>query len=119
MPKPHGGKLLSRVLKGRKRKEALETAGSLEIIEVSDAVASDIENIAKGVFSPLEGFMNQEELEAVLHSRRLPSDLAWTIPILLDVSKSKADRLNEGEDIALYFKGKPLALMCLEEKLEQ
>jgi len=116
MPKPHGGKLINRVLKGSEREEALETAKGLEKIEVSAAVASDIENIAKGVFSPLEGFMNREELESVLHSMRLPNDLAWTIPILLDVSKSKAERLNEGVDIALYFNGEPLALMHLEEK---
>jgi len=116
MSKPHGGKLINRVLKEREKKKALETAESLEKIEVSDAVASDVENIAKGVFSPLEGFMNQEELEAILHLKRLPNDLAWTIPILLDVSKSKAKRLDEGDELALYFNGKPLALMHLEEK---
>jgi len=116
MPKPHGGKLINRVLKEREREKALETAGRLEKIEVSDAVASDIENIAKGVFSPLEGFMNREELEAVLHLMRLPNDLAWTIPVLLDVSKSRAERFDEGDEMALYFHGKPLALMHLEEK---
>ncbi len=104
------------MLKGKEKKEALETAKRLEKIEVSDAVASDVENIAKGVFSPLEGFMIQEELEAVLHLMRLPSDLAWTIPVLLDVSKSKAERFNEGDELVLHFNGEPLALMHLDEK---
>nr|NIM46451.1 sulfate adenylyltransferase [Nitrososphaeria archaeon] len=94
----------------------MEKAESLEKIEVSEAVASDVENIAVGVFSPLEGFMNREELEAVLHLMRLPSDLAWTIPVLLDVPKSTAGGLKEGEELALYFNGKPFALMRLEEK---
>ncbi len=116
MSKPHGGKLVDRVLKGKEKKQASETAASLEKITVSDAVASDVENIAKGVFSPLEGFMNREDLESVLHLMRLPNDLAWTIPILLDVPETKAEKLREGDDVALYFNAKPLALMHLEEK---
>jgi sulfate adenylyltransferase len=116
MPKPHGGQLTNRVLKGKERKKALEKAKSLEKIKVSAAVASDIENITKGVFSPLEGFMNREELESVLHLMRLPNDLAWTIPILLNVSKSNAKKLQEGNELTLHFNNQPLALMQIEEK---
>ena len=116
MPNPHGGKLVNRVLKDRKNQESFEKAKRIERIEVTAAVASDVENICKGVFSPLEGFMNREELESVLHLMRLPNDLAWTIPILLDISKSKAEKFDENDELALYFNGKPLALMHLEEK---
>jgi sulfate adenylyltransferase len=116
MPKPHGGKLVNRVLEGREDEKAYETAEGLEKIETQDTVASDVENIAKGVFSPLEGFMNREQLEGVLHSMRLPDDCAWTIPILLDVPGSEAASLREGDDVALNFEGKPLAILHLEEK---
>ncbi|MFX0116722.1 MAG: sulfate adenylyltransferase [Candidatus Hodarchaeota archaeon] len=116
MPKPHGGKLINKVLIDQEKKKALESARNLEKIDVSEAVASDVENIAKGVFSPLQGFINREELESVLHLMRLPNDLAWTIPILLDVSKSKGEKIHEGSDAALYFNGEPLALLHIEEK---
>ena len=116
MPKPHGGKLVNRVLKDSEHKGTFEKAKRIERIEVTAAVASDVENICKGVFSPLEGFMNREELESVLHLMRLPNDLAWTIPVLLDISKSKAEKFDENDELALYFNGKPLALMHLEEK---
>jgi sulfate adenylyltransferase len=116
MPKPHGGKLVDRALRGSDRAKALEASRTLERIEISEAVASDVENITKGVFSPLEGFMTHEELESVLHLKRLPSDLPWTIPILLDISKEKAERLSEGEEIVLCSNGDPLAVMHIEEK---
>jgi len=116
VPKPHGGKLTNRVLAGKDKKKALATIKNLERIEVSAAVAGDVENIAKGIFSPLEGFMNREELETVLRLMRLPNDLPWTIPILLDVQSKKAQSLDEGETVALYFNHHPLATMRLEEK---
>ena len=86
MPKPHGGKLVNRILKGKDRKK---TATSLEKVEISRTIATDTENIAKGIFSPLQGFMNQEELENILNHKRLPNDLPWTIPIVLDVQEEK------------------------------
>lgn len=116
--KPHGGRLIRRVLSERERQKAVETAKNLEKVEVSPAIASDVENIAKGVFSPLEGFMNREDLESVLSLKRLSSDVSWTIPILLDVSTDKSSQLDEGRDLALYFKAQPLALMHLEEKFD-
>jgi len=116
MPRPHGGKLIDRVLKGKQKKKAAKAATKLEKVKVSRALTSDIENIAKGVFSPLEEFMNLEALENVLHLKRLPNDLPWTLPIILDVSAKKAKKLREDDDIALYFQNQPLALMHLEEK---
>ncbi|UCE16258.1 MAG: sulfate adenylyltransferase [Candidatus Bathyarchaeota archaeon] len=116
MPRPHGGKLVNRVFKEKDRKNAANVAAKLEKVEVSKALATDTENIAKGVFSPLQGFINQEELENVLNYKRLSNDLAWTIPIVLDVSEEKAKALKEGNDLALYFQNEPLALMHLEEK---
>ena len=116
MLKPHGGRLINRVLKGKERRDAFDRVDKLRKVEVSDAIASDIENITKGVFSPLEGFMDREELESTLHMMRLPDDTAWTIPIILDVESTRAEGFKEGEDIALYYREKPLALLHLEEK---
>jgi sulfate adenylyltransferase len=116
MPRPHGGKLINRVLKGTDREKAAETAKDLPKVEVSRTLATDTQNIAKGIFSPLQGFMNQEELDNVLNRKRLPNDLPWTIPIVLDVAEEKAKTLKEGDNLALHYRNKLLALLNLEEK---
>ena len=116
MISPHGGKLVDRVLTGKAREQAEEKAYGLPRLDVGDDLARDVENIARGVFSPLEGFLGREDYQSVLRSMRLANDVPWTIPIVLDVSEEEADRFREREDIALFHKGKPLAIMHLEEK---
>jgi len=116
MPKPHGGNLINRALKPKDKEKAVKAATDLERMEVSRALATDTENIARGTFSPLQGFMNQEELQNVLDHKRLPNDIPWTIPIILDAPEEKAKTLKEGDDLALYFHDQPLALMHLEQK---
>jgi len=112
--KPHGGKLVNCVVRGRRRLRLLEEAGELPRVELSQEEAADVENLAYGVYSPLEGFMASEELESTLADMRLPSDVPWTIPILLDVDESTVEELREGDYIALCA-GKPIALMRVEE----
>ena len=115
MPKPHGGKLVERILKGKERKRVLQEINEIERINVERGVVADIENIAKGVYSPLEGFMTHEELETVLHLKRLPSDIPWTIPILFSLPKEKEKLLKEGEIIAFFYGNNPVAVMRIDE----
>ena len=48
--------------------------------------AKEVQNIAHGVFSPLEGFLNKDDFLSVLEEGRLKNGLPWTIPIVLDAS---------------------------------
>jgi sulfate adenylyltransferase len=96
MPKPHGGKLIDRHIK----KAPSETA-DLPKFEINTNLAEDIENISKGVFSPLEGFLCKNDLENVLQEKRLEDDIPWTIPILLDFDKKEIKDLKEGDSILL------------------
>jgi hypothetical protein len=66
-------------------------------------------------YSPLEGFLVQEDYLSVLDDMRLSNDIPWTIPIVLDVSPEEIAGVREGDDIALYYQGEPLALMRVEE----
>ncbi|MGD8506287.1 MAG: sulfate adenylyltransferase [Candidatus Bathyarchaeota archaeon] len=116
MPRPHGGKLVDRVLEGKEKERAVREVGELKRIQVSRDLASDLENIANGVYSPLEGFLNSQELENVLHRKRLLCDLPWTIPIILDTQRENARTIKEGDTLALFFEAQPLALMQIEEK---
>ena len=99
MPKPHGGKLISRSIK----KELSETA-ELPKLEINTNLSEDIINISKGVFSPLEGFLHNNDLENVLNEKRLADDTPWTIPVLLDFNKQDINEIKEGDSILLTNK---------------
>ena len=62
---------------------------------------NDVENIADGIFSPLEGFLGQQDFESVVSRGRLANDLAWTIPTVLDVDESTASKMKESGDVLL------------------
>lgn len=115
--KPHGGELVNRVLSEAKSAEARARVPGMFQLKVSLDMVSEIQNIARGVFSPLEGFLNRDELESVVTEGRLPNGLAWTIPILLAVEESQAGKMKEGQVLALMTeRGTPIALLHLEEK---
>jgi sulfate adenylyltransferase len=107
MIKPHGGKLVKNLADENLREEAKE----LPRVEISRDAALDSENIGYGIYSPLEGFMCQEDFESVLYHGRMANDLAWTIPIVLDVE----DSLEEGEEVLLCHRGAAVAVMEVEE----
>jgi len=119
MIQPHGGKLVNRVLQGEEKEKALEKAQLLPSLKLNFELVSDVENITSGVFSPLEGFMTQRDYQTVLSHMRLPSDLPWPIPIILDSERGEADKLNIGQEVMLINESdQPVAVLYLEEKYE-
>ena len=116
MISPHGGKLVSRSVPYEKREQTVHEAARLRQIEISSDLARDVENIAFGAFSPLEGFHCRGDYESVLHTKRLLSDLVWTIPIVLDASKTELNGVKEGDRVALVDSSRlPFALLDIEE----
>lgn len=105
---PHGGRLVDRT-SGR-------DASGLEPVTVSRDLANDVENIADGVFSPLEGFLTQPDLESVVSRGRLSNDLAWTVPIVLDVDEETSRRARGAGDVLLRDPdGAGLAILHVED----
>ncbi len=116
---PHGGRLVDRILKGDKRECALAKIKTLPTLILDSESISDVENIATGVYSPLQGFLGKEDYRNVLNQMRLASDLPWTVPIVLDIGREEASRWKEGEEILLVTEsGQPVALFTLEQKFE-
>jgi len=114
---PHGGKLINRLVKEEKRQSLIESTLSLKQIHLDKREMADLEMIAIGAFSPLEGFMNRKDYESVLEEKRLANGLPWTISVTLSVSKEKGATLKEGEEIALLDdSGTSLGTLSLEEK---
>ena len=57
----HGGPLVNRELTSTTREEVLKEAKSLRAFELQDFELSDIEMIASGALSPLQGFLGEKE----------------------------------------------------------
>jgi sulfate adenylyltransferase len=116
---PHGGRLIDRIVVG-KEKEALERrAPELPRLVLNSREQSDLEMIASGAMSPLEGFMGLEDYSSVLDNMRLAKGLPWTIPVTLAVKEGVGTEYAEGSDVALYSEqGDVLGVLHLEEKYE-
>ncbi len=116
MPRPHGGKLINRRLKESEKEKIVEQAKELPQIELRSDLINDVGNISNGVFSPLEGFFNQDDLESCLLEKRLSNDVPWTIPITLDISEERSKEIQEDDEIILHNNNGLLAVMEVEEK---
>ena len=74
---------------------------SLPKIQLDKRALSDLEMIAIGGFSPLNGFMDKDDYESVVVDMRLKNGLPWSIPVTLSVSEEVADSIKEGSWVGL------------------
>ncbi len=98
----HGGRLINRELAGVERETLLERVPEMARIDLRAREVSDLEMIANGAFSPLEGFMCEDDYVSVRGNKHLASGLPWTIPVTLSATDELAGGLKEGSDVALY-----------------
>ncbi|MDR9857533.1 sulfate adenylyltransferase [Paenibacillus sp. VCA1] len=98
---PHGGKLVNRFAEGNEREELLQASQFLKQIRVNNWTISDLDLIGNGAFSPLEGFLNEEDYRSVVHTMRLADGTVWSIPVTLSVDETTAKGLTLGEQVAL------------------
>ena len=115
--KPHGGKLIYRVLAGAKRNQYLMNIDSFKTLTLDAWALSDLELIATGGFSPLTGFMHENDYNQVLETMRLEDGTLWSIPVTLAVAELQAGEFSIGDDIALVGEdGTVYGILQLEEK---
>ena len=98
---PHGGKLVNRLVDAEKSETLKTESQQFLSITLSQRQHCDLELLMNGAFSPLTGFMGQQDYESVVHNLRLADGTLWPIPIVLDVSEQFAERLKIGQKIAL------------------
>jgi sulfate adenylyltransferase len=105
---PHGGTLVDRI---GQRPDDLE---SLETLTLSSRELSDLDMLASGALSPLQGYMGQEDYESVLESMQLASGLPWALPVCLAaVLAPKGDRVALADQ-----KGRIYGVLDVEEVYE-
>ncbi len=114
---PHGGVLVNRFLEGEAREEAIERAKGLKSLRLAKDYIVDLKNIGTGRYSPLKGFLTQDDYKSIIAENRLSDGTVWTIPIVLDVDEPTASGMKEGEDIVIADEsGSAIAIMHLEDK---
>jgi sulfate adenylyltransferase len=106
---PHGGKLINRV------NLDLSIDLSRKSVQLDNLELSDLELIANGAYSPLEGFMGKTDYESVVNKMRLANGLPWSLPITLAIDKNKAIELKVGETINLMKDEIVYGVMNVEE----
>jgi len=112
---PHGGTLIDRLAAGDEAKLLAEQAAGLPKLALSVRSLSDLEMIAVGAFSPLEGFMDRATYQCVVDEMRLPGGLPWSLPVTVSATTEQA-RAFEGRTIALTDEAAtPVALMEVAE----
>jgi sulfate adenylyltransferase len=105
---PHGGTLVDRT------GEAPADLGSLETVSLTSRELSDLDMIASGALSPLEGFMRRADYERVVEEMHLANGLPWALPVCLAV-----DAAPTGDRVALTDEsGAAMAVLEVEEVFE-
>jgi sulfate adenylyltransferase len=111
---PHGGTLVNRVADPAGAAKLTAEAAKLPRITLSQKQSCDLELIAVGGFSPLNGFMGRADFESVCRNMTLASGLPWSIPILLSVPAAGAPKA--GDRVALHAPNGTLqAVMTVSE----
>ena len=105
---PHGGELVDRT-GGRP-----DDLDSLEVVVLTSREVSDLDMVASGALSPLEGFMGLEDYERVVEEMRLANGLPWALPVCLAVGEAPG-----GDRVALADeRGRKLAVLEVAEVYE-
>ncbi len=114
---PYGGKLVDLVVKSEEREQLLTEAISLPSLQLSERSVCDLELLATGGFSPLDGFMGRADFDSVLAEMRLADGTVFPIPVTLPANKF--DGLDLGKKIALRdARNDLLGVMTVEEIYE-
>ena len=99
MIKPHGNKLIN-LYKNRDSNSEPDKP----ILSLTNRSISDLLLIANGAFSPITGFMNQEDYLSVIKNMRLSNNLVWSLPIVLPVSDDQLNRIKNHDEVLLSNK---------------
>lgn len=110
---PHGGRLLQRTVTGAEAEELAALAQTLPVVQLTDTQLDDLEMIANGAMSPLDGFLKRDDYERVIAECRLASGTVWSLPITL---RTDVAPVGIGERVALAdTDGTLLAVLDVED----
>jgi sulfate adenylyltransferase len=110
---PHGGRLIDLRVGPERRAELLAASANWPSWDLTARQSCDLEMLANGSFSPLTGFLGQDDYESVCLTMRLADGTLWPMPITLDVPEELAQ---VGTSLALRdAEGVMVAALEIEE----
>ncbi|GAA4703428.1 sulfate adenylyltransferase [Brevibacillus fulvus] len=109
LSQPHGGVLINRF------DPSADVAQAIHDVELDGFALSDLDLLANGAYSPLEGFMNEADYHSVVEQMRLADGQVWSIPITLPVTEETARMLQVGETVRLTFQGVVYGLLKITD----
>lgn len=98
---PHGGELVDLIAEPARANHLRETSKDWTSWHLTDRQICDLELISNGGFSPLIGFMGENDYTSVCEKMRLVDGTLWSMPITFDVTEEFALGISKGEKIAL------------------
>ena len=114
--KPHGDYLVNLIVEQERCVLLKDMALKLPDIILNERQLCDVELLATGALSPLDGFMTRSDYESVLDRMRLQNDLLWPIPVCLDITEMQARTFEAGQSAALRDpEGFLLAVIHIED----
>src|SRR5690349_9578997 len=114
---PHGGgELIDLKVRAAERTRLRAYAEKLPAVTLNARDLADLEMLATGAFSPLEGYMAEADYSRSRDEMRLASGVPWSIPLTLGVEEAVSRPLSRGQDISLASEdGSRIALLKLAE----
>src|SRR5258708_13224471 len=100
--KPHGGKLVNREVTGSERERLIQAAADMPALQLNTRDVSELEMIAIGAYSPLEGFLDRSDYNSVCVRMRLTNDVAWPIPVTLSITNDPPSTFPHSKALALF-----------------
>ncbi|WP_256289033.1 sulfate adenylyltransferase [Halobellus inordinatus] len=116
MIEPHGGRLVDKVVGDKYADQLRNEVGRGPRIDLNVSQYQDAINIATGRFSPIDGYLTQNDFLKVVHDMTLENGVTWPLPITLDVDSTVAEDLTPGEKALLRSPAEePIGVIDVEE----
>jgi len=109
---PHGGILIDSTITNEEQLyEIRDRLRNSVKTELNEFTLADLECLCTGVYSPLTGFMDEQDYIHVVKFMRLSNGIVWPIPITLDLGKEIVAQIQVDCEIGLTWKNTLLGLM--------
>lgn len=109
LSQPHGGKLINLW------EPDFDATVLKKELEIDNIALSDLELIGNGAYSPLTGFLNENNYQSVVERMRLATGEVWSIPITLPVTEEQAGTVELGETVKLTHQGDLYGVLTIED----
>ncbi len=98
---PHGGELVDLVVDAARSAELRTASRDWPSWDLTERQLCDLELLINGSFSPLRGFLTEDDYASVCADMRLGDGTLWPMPVTLDVPADVAEGLSNGDVLAL------------------